>query len=832
MPKYTEIPSAVDSSRTVTKVFLSTAIGLAGVSAVLALLMLDVSEPGCDAMISSTSTSITVSGTSTTPRVYCFEQSLDASTSGLSIQANYIIIDGKKDAGRVISGAKAGIDIRNRQYVTVRNVRTTGSLTIYRGGHNQIIDSVGTYMGIDDSADNVLARNVITTTGGRALQIGDLSETGTRGTVRNVIQGNTIQNDTNEANADRIIDRFIVLKRTEFTQFVDNTVLLKGVRSVPGDNPSMMVMYETYNSLIARNTLSIQADPTIIPSGSDYYGGGLLLRDNSSYNIIEGNIIDSNVKRGLWMQSGTVGIPDPADNIIRYNRIYDTYNALNIQSIKANSVGTVIKGNLLHTKKGNALGLSGVRTNSSVLIEENTIIAEDGFAIFDDETDPERSGVLRNNIIRSTNADPIRLASINLVSEGNTVYRFQPISPQTIEEDPLFTKCPLTYPDQLGRDEPWSELGDGLNGEDGTGNYCLAGTATSGGALPQNLQACSPLWSNPAWSTCDDGLQTRTVAENGTLCGRDIAKPLVAQRCTTGIDRTPPTSHISYPGDGQTVSATTNINVTSFDVYGILGVQFLADGQPIGAEDTTYNYKVAWNTTSVANGIHVLTAVARDAAGNVTVSSPVSVNVQNVPPPAVPSPITSKVGSQIGSELKPVMLGMTSHQAANDPATWPKFLVEVKDGTGTPLPNKTVTIQFSNAGLKLWNYQRTGVTVNCPTKTLSVQTDSVGRATFVPQFGKYNNQNTAVSVVVDGVTIGTVAATSTDLDGVNATNPVDLSQYLQVSFGSCSNSSTCSTFNTTSLQADYNRDGVVNPVDLSLFNAAKFVSDTKANYCP
>ena len=51
-------------------------------------------------------------------------------------------------------------------------------------------------------------------------------------------------------------------------------------------------------------------------------------------------------------------------------------------------------------------------------------------------------------------------------------------------------------------------------------------------------------------------------------------------------------------------------------------------GRPtLGAEDTTSPYSVSWNTTTVANGTHTLTAVARDAAGNTTTSTTVNVTV-------------------------------------------------------------------------------------------------------------------------------------------------------------------------------------------------------------
>ena len=53
------------------------------------------------------------------------------------------------------------------------------------------------------------------------------------------------------------------------------------------------------------------------------------------------------------------------------------------------------------------------------------------------------------------------------------------------------------------------------------------------------------------------------------------------------------------------------------DNVGVTGVQFLVDGatRP-DAEDTNAPYALSWDTRTVANGAHTLTARARDAAGN------------------------------------------------------------------------------------------------------------------------------------------------------------------------------------------------------------------------
>src|SRR5207253_878754 len=76
-------------------------------------------------------------------------------------------------------------------------------------------------------------------------------------------------------------------------------------------------------------------------------------------------------------------------------------------------------------------------------------------------------------------------------------------------------------------------------------------------------------------------------------------------------------------------------------------------GANLGAEDTTNPYSVSWNTTTASNGSHTLTAVARDAAGNVTTSAGVTVTVSNdTTPPSVS--ITSPAAGATVSGTVPV----------------------------------------------------------------------------------------------------------------------------------------------------------------------------------
>ena len=96
-------------------------------------------------------------------------------------------------------------------------------------------------------------------------------------------------------------------------------------------------------------------------------------------------------------------------------------------------------------------------------------------------------------------------------------------------------------------------------------------------------------------------------------------------------DSTPPTVSITAPAAGATVQNTVTVTAEAADDNGVAGVQFLLDGSPLGAEDTTPPYSVPWNTTTATSSAHTLRARARDAV-NTTTSAPVEVTVANTDP--------------------------------------------------------------------------------------------------------------------------------------------------------------------------------------------------------
>ena len=68
---------------------------------------------------------------------------------------------------------------------------------------------------------------------------------------------------------------------------------------------------------------------------------------------------------------------------------------------------------------------------------------------------------------------------------------------------------------------------------------------------------------------------------------------------------------------------------TASDDIEVFGVQFKLDGVPLGAEDSVAPYEITWETATAANGVHMITAVARDAAGHETTADSLIVIVEN-----------------------------------------------------------------------------------------------------------------------------------------------------------------------------------------------------------
>jgi hypothetical protein len=93
-----------------------------------------------------------------------------------------------------------------------------------------------------------------------------------------------------------------------------------------------------------------------------------------------------------------------------------------------------------------------------------------------------------------------------------------------------------------------------------------------------------------------------------------------------GGDTQAPTTSITAPANGATVSSTVNVTANASDDVGVTRVEFWLDGA-LQSTDLTAPYEWSWNTTASTIGAHTLQTKAFDAASNMGTSTTVSVTV-------------------------------------------------------------------------------------------------------------------------------------------------------------------------------------------------------------
>jgi hypothetical protein len=159
----------------------------------------------------------------------------------------------------------------------------------------------------------------------------------------------------------------------------------------------------------------------------------------------------------------------------------------------------------------------------------------------------------------------------------------------------------------------------------------LRGTASDNVGVTQVAWANSRGGSGPATGTTEwtaSGIVLQLGVNVLTITARDAAGNTATARLTvTRTDGTPPVVSITAPTSGSTVSGNVTVSAIAADNVGVVGVQFRLDGIDLGPEVTAAPYAILWKTSTAARGTHALTAVARDAAGNSTISGAVTVTV-------------------------------------------------------------------------------------------------------------------------------------------------------------------------------------------------------------
>jgi hypothetical protein len=215
---------------------------------------------------------------------------------------------------------------------------------------------------------------------------------------------------------------------------------------------------------------------------------------------------------------------------------------------------------------------------------------------------------------------------------------------------------------------------------------------------------------------------TATARDNA---GNTATSGIVTVTVSNVVDTTAPTVSMTAPSGG-TVLGSVTLTADASDDTGVAGVQFLVDGVAVGAEDPFAPYTFMWDSTTVANGPHTLSARARDAAGNITTSSVVNVTVNN--------PQTT-------------LVDFNSHpsQNANLNGQYPSGVIDW--GTNTWF----VSGPFGQFSTKSISFNRPGITSGTftfvsPKRLVSVRVYNGGSGTTTLTFGCSGNPTRTVSV--------------------------------------------------------------------------------------
>jgi hypothetical protein len=104
----------------------------------------------------------------------------------------------------------------------------------------------------------------------------------------------------------------------------------------------------------------------------------------------------------------------------------------------------------------------------------------------------------------------------------------------------------------------------------------------------------------------------------------------VSLQVTTGAaDTTAPSTSVTAPTSGATVSGTVSVTATASDNVGVTKMEVWIDGALRTSNTNATSISYSWNTTTFANGSHSIVSKAYDAAGNIGSSTTISVTVNN-----------------------------------------------------------------------------------------------------------------------------------------------------------------------------------------------------------
>ncbi|MCH7476144.1 MAG: hypothetical protein IIA27_15955, partial [Gemmatimonadetes bacterium] len=276
------------------------------------------------------------------------------------------------------------------------------------------------------------------------------------------------------------------------------------------------------------------------------------------------------------------------------------------------------------------------------------------------------------------------------------------------------------------------------------------GTGTGPKSIGKDIDG-SDGWS-AVWVTTEEltGDHDYTLIATATDTDNDNGSRSASDSIVVTVDNSddPPSVLIVDPEEGEFVRAGSNVVAIASDDRGVAQVEFFVDDgtgtgpKSIGVTETSVDtnlgpiWSVGWNTATVGDGPHVLTATATDTSSKQTTSLAVNVTVDNTPPSVN---ITEPVGGQTLSGIFTLMAEASDLNGVESV----EFFV---DGDG-----RITSLGVGDVSLGVWSVDlNTGNFVDGAYSLTATATDSVGnKATSPPVTVVLENNSVAAMHVGD-----------------------------------------------------------------------------------
>lgn len=279
------------------------------------------------------------------------------------------------------------------------------------------------------------------------------------------------------------------------------------------------------------------------------------------------------------------------------------------------------------------INASGTLMDDGFTISKNPSLFKVRFAPTDDATVRQAAATTNYGSATTTVADAIDGAG---ATEAYFKFTVSGITKPIAKAELMFTTVTTTNANSTSTGLPyvvtstsWTEGTLTWNNRPARSASSVTGTATStiGNNETKVFDVTSVVTTTGSYSFAIASDSANDVIYNSEEAAS--LKPQLIITYVSSTDVTPPTVSITSPTASSTVGGTISVTASASDDVALDSVQFKLDGVNIGTEDPLAPYAVSLDTTTLSNGVHTLTAEARDRGWNLATSTPVVITVSN-----------------------------------------------------------------------------------------------------------------------------------------------------------------------------------------------------------